>query len=184
MRCLECCIEFVNRDAYAYCAITGDGYCKSAWNGFILNLKYNARYTFAQLIAWLFISLGKVMICLVNCATYYFLIKYAFETDDSVHNIWGPIIIIAICTFITTQMFLGMFDEATLATLMSLAVDLDLNSDRNDNKPKYGPPSFHKKMAKIFEFKEYKQITVTQEIQQEEVIATTNVNPGKANQMV
>ena len=49
-------------------------------------------------------------------------------------------------------MFLGLFDEATLATLMSLAVDLDLNSDRNDNQPKYGPPSFHKKMAKIFEF--------------------------------
>ena len=55
MRCLECCIEFINRDAYAYCAITGDSYCKSAWNGFILNLKHNARYTFAQLIAWLFI---------------------------------------------------------------------------------------------------------------------------------
>jgi hypothetical protein len=51
LRCLECCIEFINRDAYAYCAITGDSYCKSAWNGFILNLKYNARYTFAQWIA-------------------------------------------------------------------------------------------------------------------------------------
>jgi hypothetical protein len=182
MRCLESCIEFVNRDAYAYCAITGDSYCKSAWNGFILNLKYNARYTFAQMIAWMFIGLGKIMICLINCGTYYILIKYVFETDKAIHNIWGPIIVLAISTFITTQMFLGLFDEATLATLMSLAVDLDLNSDRNDNQPKYGPPSFHKKMAKIFEFKDYKQITVTQEIQQQEVIATTA--PGKRNEMV
>ena len=55
----------------------------------------------------------------------------------------------AICTFITTQMFLGMFDEATIATLMSLAVDLDLNSDRNDNKFKYGPSSFHKKTTEV-----------------------------------
>ena len=175
MRCIECCIEFVNRDAYAFCAITGDSYCKSAWNGFILNLKYNARWTFAQTIASLFILLGKLTIAAINCTTYYLLIKYVYKTDGVVHNIWGPIIILAISTFITTHMFLGLFDEATLATLMSFAVDMDLNAERNEGKPKFGPPSFHQKMAKILEFKQYKKINIAEEVLlQDAVIATSN----------
>jgi hypothetical protein len=126
------------------------------------------------------------MIAAINCTTYYLLIKYAFKTDGAVHNIWGPIIVLAISTFVTTHMFLGLFDEATLATLMSFAVDMDLNAESNDGKPKHGPPSFHQKMAKILEFKTNKKIINVHEevLLQDAVIATTREQPRTGNQMV
>ena len=63
---------------------------------------------------------------------------------------WIPLCINAVITIFITQIFLGLFDEATMATLMCLAVDKDLNGE-----PKYGPPTFHEKLDKVFD--EYDQ---------------------------
>jgi len=146
VRCLECCIEFINRGAYAYMAVSGDSYCTSAWNGFLLHLKHNAKFSFAQIIAWMFVFMGKIMITGINCTCYWLISKYATKNLDAVGDIWGPIIIIALSTYITTQIFLSMFDEATLATLTCLAIDQDLN----EGKPAHGPPTFHEKIEAIY----------------------------------
>ena len=45
---LESLIEYLNITAYAFMAISGDHYCKSAWNGFILNLKHLVKFYFAD----------------------------------------------------------------------------------------------------------------------------------------
>jgi len=49
--CLKCClkmveelIEYLNKVAYAYMAITGNKYCSSAWNGFLLNIKHVCQF--------------------------------------------------------------------------------------------------------------------------------------------
>ena len=40
---------------------------------------------------------------------------------------------------------LGLFDDAIRATLMCLAIDMDLNN----GSPQYGPPTFHEKLDAI-----------------------------------
>lgn len=46
--CLENIIDFINNVAYAYMAVSGDSYCTSAWNGFILNLKHTMKFHYAN----------------------------------------------------------------------------------------------------------------------------------------
>merc|ERR1712178_18900 len=46
--CLESLIEYLNTTAYAFMAISGDPYCKSAWSGFLLNLKHLVKFYFAD----------------------------------------------------------------------------------------------------------------------------------------
>jgi hypothetical protein len=45
--CLEDLIAYINKTAYAYMAVSGDSYCTSAYNGFLLNLKHLWHFHFA-----------------------------------------------------------------------------------------------------------------------------------------
>jgi hypothetical protein len=147
VRCFESLIEYVNKISYAYMAVSGDSYCTSAWNGFLLHLKHNSKFTFATTLAWMFIYMGKFFITCVNCTTYYLIVKYGTKNLDDVQSIYAPIAIIGAASFVTAHIFLCLFDEATIATLHCLAIDMDLNN----GKPKFGPPTFHEKIAKIYE---------------------------------
>jgi len=126
VRCFESIIEYLNKIAYAYMAVSGDSYCESAWNGFLLNLKHCAKFSFATMLASMFVFLGKLFITVLNCGTFFLIMKYGTKSIDHLSSMWGPIIIIAISTFVTAQIFLGLFDEATIATLHCLAIDMDL----------------------------------------------------------
>jgi len=47
MGCLESIVEHLTKLSYAYMAVSGDSFCTSAWNGFLLNLKHLAKFIFA-----------------------------------------------------------------------------------------------------------------------------------------
>lgn len=101
VRCFESIIEYLNKIAYAYMAVSGDSYCESAWNGFLLHLKHCAKFTFATFLASMFILLGKIFIVVFNCGTLFLIMKYGTKTIDQLSSMWGPIVIIAISTFVT-----------------------------------------------------------------------------------
>ena len=60
-------------------AITGNSYCSSAWNGFILNLKHVTQFYITIQLAHGFIQLGVFMIVLCNFAIFTGLHIYAFN---------------------------------------------------------------------------------------------------------
>jgi choline transporter-like protein 2/4/5 len=145
--CLENVIDYVNKGAYAYIAVTGESYCKSAWNGFLLNLRHTMQFSFANGLAAMFIFMGKLTITCLNVASCYFIMRYGTnkgQMDNS--GLIAPLVIVGILSFLTASIFLGQFDEAANATIHCLAVDLDLH----DGVPQFGPPSFHEKIAHIY----------------------------------
>lgn len=144
MGCLESIIEHLSKLSYAYMAISGDSFCTSAWNGFILNLKHLAKFIFALKIGSLFIFMGLVTITCANTGIGYLLMNYVFKVEAA--SIVPPLIAFAIISFIVACIFLGQFDEAVLATLVCFAVDSDLH----DGEPKFGPKSYHEKLGKIY----------------------------------
>jgi len=179
VRCFENLVEYINRIAYAYMAVSGDSFCTSAWNGFMLNLRHGAKFYFGVFFANMFIQMGKIMITCLNCATFYLIMKYGTKSLDNVTSIWGPIVIIAISTFITAQIFLGLFDEATISTLHCLCIDLDLN----DKQPKFGPPTFHEKLSKIYGEEHVTKAVAYQQVHESHEQQQHHIN-GNANNMV
>jgi len=146
VRCFENMVEYINKTAYAYMAVSGDSYCRSAWNGFLLNLKHHASFSFATTFAHIFVFMGKIFITCLNCATYYLLVMYGFKTYDRVSSLAGPLVIVALFSLVMAHIFLCLFDEAVIATMHCLAIDMDLN----EGKPQFGPPTFHQKIDKIY----------------------------------
>jgi hypothetical protein len=150
-RCGACCIsciekicDYINVAAYCYMAISGDSFCDSAWNGFLLNVKHMLKFSFANMIAKIFILLGKVALVVGNCFSLLFIMKNVTMDTDEVSSLAGPVVVVAIVTYMTASIFLGLFETAVMAMMTCLAVDIDLHGE-----PKYGPPTFHDGMEKI-----------------------------------
>ena len=145
LSCIEKICDYVNQSAFAYIAITGDGFCEGAWKGFLLNVKHMLAFAFANWIAKVFILLGKVALTVLNCFMLVFIMKDITGAADQIHSIWGPVAVTALITWLAASLFLGIFENAVLALMMCLAVDTDLH----DGEPKYGPATFHEGVAKV-----------------------------------
>ena len=80
--CLESLIEYLNTMAYAFMAISGDAYCKSAWNGFLLNLKHLIKFYFADILARVFVFIGILAIAALNAACCFLILRYGTKNSD------------------------------------------------------------------------------------------------------
>jgi len=162
VRCAECilaCIEkicnYINESAYAYQACAGGSFCSSAWNAFLLQVKHMAKFTFAQLIAKIFILLGKVGIVAGNMVSCYFIMDKVFKDfeddpssdDQAVTSAAAPLVAVGLLSFLTASIFVGLLDTVVLALLTCVAIDIDNNAATG--KPAKGPPTFHSATDKM-----------------------------------
>lgn len=107
-------------------AVTGENFCKSAWNGFLLNMTFGMEFAWANTLAQMFIMMGKIFIVVLNCFTLYGLMLQRGDLDE-VKSIGGPLLICVISSYATANLFLGMMDEAVLALLTCLCIDRGIN---------------------------------------------------------
>jgi hypothetical protein len=145
LRCIEKVCDYLNTAAFAYMAISGDSFCSSAWNGFLLNVKHMLKFTFANFIAKIFTLLGKVGIVVGNLFSLYFIMKNITKDLEEISSLMGPMIIVGVVTFFTASIFLGLFDTAVMALMTCLAVDMDIH----DGTPHFGPETFHSGVTKV-----------------------------------
>lgn len=118
IRFIEACIEYLTKHAYAYMAVTGDSFCKSAWNGFLLNMKHCAKFYFAQTIAAAFIAFGIFAVFCANMGIAYLMFtKITSESTNVGEHSMGPWGIFVIVSMVTPLICLGLFDEAVVTTL-------------------------------------------------------------------
>lgn len=138
VKCAECvlaCIEkicnYINESAFAYQACSGENFCSSAWNAFMLQLKHMAKFTFAQLIAKMFILLGKVGIVAGNVVSCFYIMKLVFKDfeddpandDQAVTSAVAPLVVVGVITFLVASLFVGILDTVVLALLTCVAID-------------------------------------------------------------
>ena len=73
--CIRCCLDcfdrfmrYLNRNAFIYMALSGESFCSSALNAFILILKNAAKFSFVEGIADMFMFLAKFFIAIGTTA--------------------------------------------------------------------------------------------------------------------
>jgi len=57
-------------------ALSGETYCRSAWNGFLLNMKHCAKFYFAQSLAGMFVFMGILAVAFTNVALGWLLVNH------------------------------------------------------------------------------------------------------------
>lgn len=74
LKCIEKVCDYINTAAFAYMAASGKSFCPSAWNGFLLNIKHMLKFAWGNMIAKVFVFLGKIAIVVGNCFSFKLLI--------------------------------------------------------------------------------------------------------------
>jgi hypothetical protein len=146
MSCLESIVEYLSKIAYAYMAVTGDTFCDSAWNGFLLNLKHLAKFYFSLQIAGLFVFMGIVTITCINTFLGYAIAMYIIKDGVDAASLAPALACFGVISFLVAVVTLGTFDEAVLSTMICFAIDCDLN----DGHARFGPKSYHEKLRAIY----------------------------------
>ena len=132
-------LDYINGQAFAYIAVSGDPYCESAMNNWLINLKYTFKFGYANFFGSMLTNLGKFCVTLLNCLSCIFVMKYVTGEIVNVETVIPPLLVVGTFTYLTISLFLSVFDETILAMLTCLAIDMDLHS----GQPKYGPPVLH-----------------------------------------
>jgi choline transporter-like protein 2/4/5 len=143
--CLEKICDYINESGFAYMAVSGENFCTSSWNGFLLNIKHMTKFSFANLLAKVFILLGKIAITVFNMFSLYYLMKLRNDLDE-VSSLLAPMILVGVITLMTASIFLGLFDKSVLSLMTCMAIDIDMNDGA---EPRFGPPTFHNSIGKI-----------------------------------
>lgn len=143
--CIEKICDYLNEQAFAYMAVSGESFCWSAWNGFLLGIKHLMKFSFATWIAIIFTFIGKVAITVGNCYSLFLIMKFGTGSYDNVSSMLGPFIVVGITSYVTASIFLSLFDTVVHALLVALAIDMDMH----DGEPAFGPPTFHEKTQKF-----------------------------------
>lgn len=131
LNCIEKVCDYLNEAAFCYIAVSGESFFPSAWKAFLLNLKHGMKFVFANLIAKVFIFLGKVGIVTANVFSLLFIMKNVTKDYDPpapVKSVMGPVIVVAFVTYLTASLFLGLFETGVMAMLTCLCFDLDMNN--------------------------------------------------------
>jgi hypothetical protein len=122
-------------------SISGDNFTLSSRNGFLINLKHCSKFYYSKKVTKFFVFLGMIFISLFNVFIYSRAIIFVKDEVQNVFLVSVGVFSLAVC-FAN----LGIYQYAITATLLCLAVDMDLN----DGQPYYGPPKFHEKMQAVY----------------------------------
>jgi hypothetical protein len=76
LKCLEEIIEYITKAAYAFMALSGQGFCGSAYDGLLLNMKHGAKFAFGNYLATIFILLGKIGLSVLNVFITWMFMKH------------------------------------------------------------------------------------------------------------
>ena len=135
LACIEKICDYINESAYAYQAVSGDSFCWSAWKAFLLQLKHMMKFALAQIIAKVFMFIGKLGITALNMVSCYYIMKIVFDdfkdhpatdttpADPKVTQATGSVLCVGIFTFMVASIFLSMLDTAVLSLLTCVAID-------------------------------------------------------------
>lgn len=134
IRCFECCLDKINKNALIYNAIYGDAFCPSVIGSFKLIWSNLIRAAFISMISRMVTVLGKAMITLLSVSLCAFVF-YKMEATEN-NRIYSekvncpvlPLIIIAVIAYFVAKSFLTVYDTAIDTIFLCFLVDEKQNS--------------------------------------------------------
>lgn len=137
--CIRCClscferfVRYINRNAYIYCALTGEGFCSSAINSFVLILKNSAKFGFVEGIATCFMFIAKFFIAIMTTLASFFIMK-SMTTDVS--SPYGPLFVIFIFSYTIATIFIEIFDTGANTILQCYLLDKEVGLPNDEHIP-------------------------------------------------
>ncbi len=148
--CIRCCLDcfdrfvrYINRNAYIYMALSGESFCSSALNSFILILKNSAKFAFVEGIADVFMFLAKFFISISTTMLSWLLMGLMVEYESP----FFPLFVVFLLSYMIASIFIAIFDVSANTILQCYLMDKEIAAQNGMQDPDHIPPT----MTKFFD---------------------------------
>lgn len=130
--CLECCLKFINKNAYIQTAIFSTSFCTSCRESFGLIFRNMARIGAVSYVSAAVLIVGKLFISsFVTILAYYAIVE---NLAGSLYSVGGPVAIIFLISYWVSDMFMDVLDMGILTCLHCFIADEEMF----DGEERYG----------------------------------------------
>ena len=141
--CLDCFdrfIRYLNRNAYIYMALSGESFCSSALNSFILILKNAAKFAFVEGIADVFMFLAKIFISTATTCLSWLLMGVMTDVDSP----FMPLFVVFMLSYMIGSIFIAIFDVSANTILQCYLLDKEVAAAQGLSDPDHIPETMNK----------------------------------------
>ena len=127
LRCLECCMDKINKNALIWCAIWGDNFATSACSSFMLVWANLARVAAINIVSGVLVRISKVFIMLVNAAAFAYVFSNYKPVSSKLYSSFVPTVIVLLISWFVASLFMLVFKAVIDAVFLCFLVDADVN---------------------------------------------------------
>lgn len=122
--CLECCLKFINKNAYIQTAIFSTSFCTSCRESFGLIFRNAARIGAVSYVSAAVLIVGKLFISSVVTLSGYYAITQ--NISGSLYSVGGPVAMIFLISYWISDMFMDVLDMGILTVLHCFIADEEM----------------------------------------------------------
>ena len=111
LRCCQKCLDYISRNALAWCAIRGENFCVSAFHSFGLLLQNVGSSAAMTLVGTFLIFFGKICVAAITTGIAAMVLMYVYS-DSRLSSTVMPIVVSFIIAYVVASLFMEVFETA------------------------------------------------------------------------
>jgi choline transporter-like protein 2/4/5 len=135
LKCLQCLIEFINRNAYITIAITGKNFCYAAKEGFEIVWSNPLRFGAMAGVGRALSFVGNLFIISLTSICFYLLIQYT-SFRAGITNPYLLTALVALISLLISMVFIYVFSSAMDTILICFILDEQVQKALGGNSAK------------------------------------------------
>ena len=117
---LDCCVKFINKQAYIQIALRNQNFCPAAKTSFYLAIRNAARASAVGIISGILAVLGKGFI-VAACA--FMTISIIDSTQPQIKEPYVCAVLIGVWAYMVSSIFLSLFEDSAITILYCFILD-------------------------------------------------------------
>jgi len=144
LKCLECCLDKINKYSLSWTAVYGDGFCISVCSSFALVWRNLFRVAAVNTVSSIIFGMGKLAVALCTAA----LVAWYLRTiEPFASNVTSPLAPAMLCFFVG-YILSGLFFVVFSSTIDTLFICFLIDSEVNKSGEMMAPKALQKLVGK------------------------------------
>ena len=121
LKCVQCCMDKVNKNALVWCAIYGDSFAESACSSFALVWANLARVAALSLVSSFLMFVGKLFVSFLTTGIAA-IAMYKYYTNG-LNSLVLPVVVIFLLSYMVAALFMSLVETTSSTVFLCFLVD-------------------------------------------------------------
>ncbi|CEO94956.1 unnamed protein product (mitochondrion) [Plasmodiophora brassicae] len=127
LKCVQCCMDKVSKNAFIFCAVYGDAFCPSAAASFTLVWRNLVRVAAVSMVGSVIVFLGKVLVSMLTGGIAAIILTKTSMYTNQLSNPILPIFVCMMIAYMVVSLFMVIYETAIDTIFLCFLIDEENN---------------------------------------------------------